>query len=117
MEEFIISGECERCGNHTLECICCKIYSDHSFDCVCHLFKKTRFQVKNPLTLAERIKIKEGLDFNLSYREIAETINRAKSTVIREARRLGEVSKYDPQKAQINFEYIQEKKRKKSINQ
>jgi helix-turn-helix protein len=107
-----VSGECERCENHTLECTCCKVCSDHSFDCVCKLFKKSRFQVKNPLTLEERIKIKEGLDLNLTYREIAETIGRAKSTIIREARRLGEVSQYDPQKSQINFEYIQQIKRK-----
>ena len=97
-----MSGACEVCWEHTLDCKCKEKEK-----------MRSRFQVKNPLTLDERIKIKEGLDSNQSYREIALEISRAKSTVIKEARRLGDTSQYDPHKAQINFEYIQEMKRKK----
>lgn len=28
MEEFIMSGECEKCGEHTLECVCALKISD-----------------------------------------------------------------------------------------
>ncbi len=58
----------------------------------------------NSLTMEERVKIKEALDMNLSYREIAEYVGRPKTTVCREAKRLGNYTDYDPIKAQKDFE-------------
>ena len=69
----------------------------------------------NPLTIQERRLIKEGLDLNMSYREIALHANRCKSVVLREAKRLGDVNKYDPDKAQKNFEDKQMRKRSKRL--
>lgn len=63
-----------------------------------------KWSVKNPLTLEERIRIKEGLDANLYYHEIATSIGRGKNTIRKETRRLGTVDDYDPYKAQQNFE-------------
>ena len=59
---------------------------------------------KNPLTLAERMKIKEGLNKNLSYSQLAVFVGRYKSTVMRESKRLGSPEQYDPIEAQKNFE-------------
>jgi IS30 family transposase len=66
----------------------------------------------NPLTLDERRLIKEGLDLNMCYREIGQHAGRSKSVVLRESKRLGDISKYDPDKAQKDFEEKQRKKRK-----
>lgn len=63
-----------------------------------------KWSVKNPLTIEERIKIKEGLDLNLSYSQLAVFVGRYKSTVMREAKRLGTPEEYDPFEAQRNFE-------------
>ena len=67
----------------------------------------------HPLTIDERKKIKEGLDLNMSYREIASHVGRVKSVVIREAKRLGNAKNYDPVEAQKDFENKQKLIRKK----
>ena len=72
-----------------------------------------KWSVKNPLTLSERIKIKEGILLGMCYREIAEHVNRHKSVVMREAKRLGPVEDYDAYKAQAHFERKQKEKRSK----
>lgn len=58
----------------------------------------------NPLTIEERKLVKEGLDMNMCYREIGIHVGRAKSVVMRESKRLGDVKKYDPEEAQQDFE-------------
>lgn len=58
----------------------------------------------NALTIEERQKIKEAIDMNMSYSEMGEYVGRDKSTVMREAKRLGHFSQYDPNKAQKDFE-------------
>ncbi len=73
------------------------------------------WSVHNPLTFTERKKIKEALDLNLSYSEMACYVGRAKSTVLRESKRLGDVSKYEPFRAQKDFEHKQMKRRKNKI--
>lgn len=62
------------------------------------------FKCKNHLTLEDRKKIQEGISLGLTYRAIGETINRGKSVIIREAKRLGNFKDYDAEKAQKNFE-------------
>jgi IS30 family transposase len=62
------------------------------------------FKGKNHLTIDDRKKIQEGIALGLTYREIGETINRAKSVIIREAKRLGDFQDYEAEKAQSNFE-------------
>jgi IS30 family transposase len=62
-----------------------------------------KYKVKNHLTLAERRQIREGVEADLSYRRIAEDLGRAKSTIIRECKRLGDPQDYDPLKAHQNF--------------
>jgi IS30 family transposase len=63
---------------------------------------------KNPLTIEERRKIKEGLDMQMTYREIADLVARNKTTIQYEVKRLGkDISKYDPEKAQEHFEQLQ----------
>ncbi len=59
---------------------------------------------RNPLTLSDRKKLKEGLDMNLSYRQLANHIGRTKSTAMFEAKRLGSYKDYDPEKAQKDYE-------------
>ena len=63
----------------------------------------------NPLSIEERKLIKEGLDLNMSYREISIHVGRCKSVVMREAKRLGDIKIYDPEKAQENFEEKQKR--------
>ena len=58
----------------------------------------------NPLTIEQRHLIKEGLDMDMSYSEIAVHSGRVKSVVMRESKRLGKVEDYDPDKAQKDFE-------------
>jgi len=58
----------------------------------------------NPLSLEERCRVKEGLNLNLSYSQLASYVGRCKSVVMREAKRLGTYKDYDPQKAQDDFE-------------
>ena len=55
---------------------------------------------KNPLTLDERIKIKEALDMGLSYQGIGQYVGRAKSVVMREIKRFKD---YDPEEAEKDF--------------
>ena len=65
----------------------------------------SKWIANNPLMIEERRKIKEGIDLGMSYRELAIHVNRAKSTIIREAKRVnGVVWLYDPEKAQADFE-------------
>ena len=63
----------------------------------------------NPLTIEERRLIKEGLDLNMTYREISLHAGRCKSVVMREAKRLGNIKDYDPDKAQAHFEEKQKR--------
>jgi len=72
-----------------------------------------KWQVKNPLTIEERRKIKEAIDMDMSYGQMGEFVGRPKSTVLREARRIGKPRDYDPEKAQKDFEKKQMEKRKK----
>jgi IS30 family transposase len=74
-----------------------------------------KWSVKNPLTIEERRKIKEGLDLNLTYKEIAEYLGtgRHRSTIRKECARLGGFENYDPEKAQEHFERLQLESRKK----
>lgn len=70
-----------------------------------------KLNAKNPpLTLDERKKIKEGLELNLSYTQLAKHVGRNKSTVLRESKRLGTPDDYDPEKAQAHFEMRQQEK-------
>ncbi len=63
-----------------------------------------KWSCKNPLTIEERYRIKELMDCNLSSREIGEQLDRAKSTILRESKRLGDRSIYDAELAQKDFE-------------
>jgi IS30 family transposase len=63
-----------------------------------------KWMAYNPLKLEERKKIKEAIDLNMSYSEMAEHVGRAKSVVMREAKRFGHYTLYDPEKAQQQFE-------------
>lgn len=72
-----------------------------------------KWSCKNPLTIEERRLIKEALDLNMNYREIGLHVGRHKSVVMREAKRLGDVSKYDAEMAQTHFEKKQRDKHKK----
>jgi IS30 family transposase len=63
-----------------------------------------KFKVKNPLTIEERRKIKEGLALQMSYSELALHVGRCKSVVMRESKRLGYPWDYEPDLAQKNFE-------------
>lgn len=73
----------------------------------------SKWAVKNPLTIEERKKIKEGLEMDLSYGELSSYVGRDKSTVMRESKRLGSYKDYDPEKAQEHFEKLQKEKREK----
>jgi IS30 family transposase len=66
-----------------------------------------KWSCRNPITIEEREKIKDGLDMDMSYRQLSQHVGRSKSTVMREAKRLGDVRKYDPLKAQEHFEMKQ----------
>lgn len=72
----------------------------------------TKWSVKNPLTIDERRKILEALSLNMSYSQMALHVGRSKSACIRESKRLGETSDYDPDRAQSHFEGIQLSRRK-----
>jgi IS30 family transposase len=65
---------------------------------------------ENPITLEQRKLIEQGIKSNLSYREIGELAGRAKTTVMREAKRLGDVECYNAIKAQKDFERKQKDK-------
>ena len=67
----------------------------------------------NPLTIEERRKVKEALDMNMSYGEMAIHVGRCKSVVMRESKRLGSAWNYDPDKAQKDFETKQKRIGKK----
>ena len=67
----------------------------------------SKWKAHNPLSIQERHLIKEGIDMNMSYREIGLHVGREKSVVMKEAKRLGLVSEYDPEEAQKDFEYKQ----------
>lgn len=72
-----------------------------------------KWSVKNPLTLEERIKIKEGLDKGLSYAQLSEYVGRPKSTIRKECKcrgRAASIEEYDPVKAQMHFEETQRNK-------
>lgn len=71
-----------------------------------------KWSTYNPLTIEERRLIKEGIDLNMSYREIGIHARRSKSVVMREAKRLGDFKNYDPDKAQNHFENKQKREKK-----
>ncbi len=75
----------------------------------------SKWIANNPLTIEERKKIKEGIDLNMSYSEMALHVGRSKSAVIRESKRLGKFENYDPEKAQNNFESKQKLIGKKNL--
>lgn len=59
----------------------------------------------NPLTIEERRKVKEGIDLGMSYSQLAIHVGRAKSTVMRESKRIDRYPwNYDPDLAQADFE-------------
>lgn len=58
----------------------------------------------NALTIQERRKIREGIDMNMSYSQIGIHVGRCKSVVMRESKRFGKASKYNPELAQEDFE-------------
>jgi IS30 family transposase len=64
----------------------------------------SKWKTINPLTIQQRRLIKEGLDLNMSYSQIAAHAGRGKSVVMRESKRLGKIKDYDPEKAQKDFE-------------
>lgn len=64
---------------------------------------------KNPFTLDERKKIREGIDLKMSYRQIAYHCGRSKTGVLREVKRNGGVESYDAELSQFNFEEKQRK--------
>lgn len=63
-----------------------------------------KWKAINPLRLEERKKIREGLDLNLIYSQLALHVGRCKSVVLRESKRLGKHENYDPIGAQADFE-------------
>lgn len=69
-----------------------------------------KWSVKNPLTIDERKLLQEGLRLNLSYAQLAQYVGRDKSTLWREAKRLGDVENYTAEKAQEHFERLQQLK-------
>lgn len=73
----------------------------------------SRWMCRDPLTIDERREIKKYLDLDITYRGIAGIMHRAKSTISREARRLGETVDYDPDRAQEHFEKLQMQTRDK----
>ncbi len=68
-----------------------------------------------PLSIDERRKIKEGLDMDMSYSQIAIHVGRCKTVVMREAKRFGHFSLYNPKKAQEDFESKHKLKGKKKV--
>lgn len=64
----------------------------------------SKWKANNPFTLEERKKLREAIDLNFSYSEIANYVGRPKTSVMREAKRLGNHLDYDPKKAQKDFE-------------
>ena len=72
----------------------------HAGSVSCYLQKSGGIKPPTPkrsakdLTLLEREEISRGISANLSFREIARTLNRATSTVSREINRNGGLSKY-----------------------
>lgn len=76
----------------------------------------SEWMVKNPLSLEERKMIKEGIDGGLSFRQIGLYVNRNKSTVMYEAKRLGKPDNYNPEKAQEDFERKQRARKTRSFN-
>jgi IS30 family transposase len=73
-----------------------------------------KWSCRNPLTIEDRKVIQMGIKSGLSSREIGREIDRDKSIILRESKRLGGVDKYDATKAQENFENKQIEGRRKS---
>lgn len=67
----------------------------------------SEWKCRNPFSIEERHKIKEAIDLNMTYREMAKFLGRGKTSVMRECKRLGKYSEYDPEKAQQDFEMKQ----------
>ena len=75
----------------------------------------SKWQCKNALTHYQRVLLEQAIIKGLSYREIAEYVGRPKSTVMREAKRLGKPNDYNANEAQADFENKQFNKRKKCV--
>ena len=74
-----------------------------------------RWACHNPLNIDDRRAIKDGLDAGLTYRAIAKSINRGKTTIQREVLRFKSLDDYDPEKAQAQFERMYHEKMAKMI--
>ena len=72
-----------------------------------------KWSCKNPLTLQQRKEIQDLESRGFSSREIGGMLSRAKSTILRELKRLGIDVEYDPDKAQQDFERKQYEGREK----
>lgn len=68
-----------------------------------------KWSCRNPLTIEDRRTIQHGIKCGLSSREIGKEINREKSVVLRESKRLGDASDYNADLAQMHFEDTQRK--------
>ena len=66
-----------------------------------------KWSCRNPLTIEERKIIESGIKEGLSSRQIGSLINRGKSVILRESKRLGDLENYDAVNAQKKFEKIQ----------
>lgn len=69
-----------------------------------------RWACRNPVNINERKAIEKGLRDGLTYTEIGKLIDREKTTVRREANRLGSFQNYNAEKAQEHFERLQKEK-------
>jgi len=67
----------------------------------------SKWIANNPLTFHERKKIESAIAMGMSYSEMAVYVDRAKSTVMRESKRLGKPWEYNAKEAQQDFEYKQ----------
>lgn len=74
-----------------------------------------RWSCRNPLTLQERIKIRESIDMDMTYREMSKHVGREKSVLVKECNKRGGYENYDPHKAQEQFEKIQRERRRKNV--
>lgn len=73
-----------------------------------------KWSCRNPLSIEERKSIENGIRLGRSSREIGKEINRNKSIILRESKRLGNSDEYNAEKAQENFEYKQREGWRKS---
>jgi|GEM_PF-6090576 IS30 family transposase len=68
-----------------------------------------KWSCRNPLTIEERKIIQQGIESGLSSRQIGKEIQREKSIILRESKRLGDLKNYKAELAQQHFEDTQRK--------